>query len=151
MRVVISGSDPPVPDAAVFVAVEPAAGALADTAAGAGETAADGDAGCAGAAEPLTSVAWPSSDLGVFGADALPGVDAFPAAPGDDVAGGLGAAGGCAAMLDEFVSFGAEESPWGARTGAFCDPAPPCDPFPEGALGAGGGGAGFCFFSSEGL
>jgi hypothetical protein len=112
VRVVISGSDPPVPDAAVFAAVESAAGALADAAgAGAGETAAEGDSGCAGAAEPLTSVALPSSDLGVFGADALPGVGGFPAASGDDVTGGLGAVGGCAALLDEFVAFGAEESP----------------------------------------
>jgi hypothetical protein len=108
VRVVISGSDPPVP---VFVAVESAAGALADAAdAGAGETAAEGDSGCAGAAEPLTSVALPSSDAGVFGAAALLGVGALPAASGDAVTGGLGAVGGCAAVLDEFVAFGAEGS-----------------------------------------
>jgi hypothetical protein len=150
--VVISGSDPPAPEAAALVAAEFAGAALADPAGvGAGEAAADGASDCAALAEPLTSVALPSADLRVFGAGPLAGVGGFPAASGDDVvAGGFGPVGG-AAVPDAFVALGAEEFPCAAVTGAFCDPAPPCDPLPGGTLCAGGGGAGFCFFSSEGL
>jgi hypothetical protein len=134
--VVISGSDPPAPDADALefagVALDDAAGARAK------EAASDPVSSCVAVVGLLTVGASPSADLGVFGNGAADGSVA------------CGAVGGCAAVPDEFVGFGGGEFPWEAGTGALGDPFPPCDAFAGGALRT-GGVAGLGFFSSEGL
>jgi hypothetical protein len=97
VRVVISGSDPPAPDAGALefagVALDDAAGARAN------EAASDPVSSCVAVLGLLTAGASPSADPGVVG----------KGAGGGSVA--CGAVGGCAAGPDEVVGFGGGEFP----------------------------------------
>jgi hypothetical protein len=136
VRVVISGSDPPPPDAGALefagVALDEAAGARAD------EAASDPVSSCVAVVGLLAAAASPPADPGVFGKGAAGGSVACEAV------------GGCAAVPDEVVGFGGGGFPWEAGSGAPGEPLPPCDALAGGAPCA-GGVAGLGFFSSEGL